>query len=744
MTNWISNPQFSKFGQEIPSLTEMKKTVAAAQELGFQPLTYDFSVLSDLCEQGDLGSDAALISLPLFFESYFAVLQPQDVLVVQLPLGFSFDNPELELRFLEELKRREIRLVGLMPRFANDFDLANPNHQDFVLNVLSYFEVLITASPELIKLTETSFPELAVIKLEFLDFLASNIASRQKNLKRIFSLGEQAELSEFGLPAEIIDLAELEKKDFIGIGRGFAWLGSSEKAHFDLNLYRFSFYLATGQVLLVSEKSEFASFIEEEGIGLIVRTEAEAGTALQMPEEDYQRYLQRVRLYQTALKNGLSTKQALIKVLQFLHMGSLESAGNAEESSRLAGFKNWLHSKIFYCCSAADYEKFGIWRFEADGKLSGLGADAGKNWRIHHRKLEILDRNGSIVSFFWIPSKMDNQTEMMGFRQLESENEASQLLLIPSSLEEIEALELDSDSDLGNLTSFMTAGSEPYEKLKALTEQNKVIDGSFQHQYFVVPAKDLVLGLPIESGISYQLEPPADKETYLSKKLIVCFSAPEKTEEVNARTRLTSNERTRPLASLIAKNTFILRPVELPAWENNENDEKHETALQKMILKVAGKYEIPKENIILYGYGSSGISTMIHALQGEYPALVFEPETSRKQVLPGEKDTQFSFNRSLEKSQQALRKLLEQTKIQAAGIQIIFSKHSQKLEKMQPNQTSCTIYEAELDESEQQLSPIELTLLNDWLYAADIETLDEKKAEFLRKQYSLDKEAENV
>jgi hypothetical protein len=733
MTNWISCPQFNKDTPSLPFALEMEKAAAAAQKLGFQILTYHFSASLDF---SDLSSDTALMALPLYFEAGFAGLKSQDVLVLQLSMHFLSKNSALDLWFLEELKSREIRLVGFLPRWLNDLDLSNTNHRDFVHNVLSFFEVLITASSGLIELAETCLPELKIVQLDFIDFLASNTLSKPSdNREKILSVGEQEELSELDIASEIIAPAALDDKALVTIERGMAWLGSTEQKSADLDLIRLSYYLATGQVILASEKSEFASFIENEELGLIVRKEEPTTIGRQMPEVEYHHHVQKIRPFQHALDRGVFTQLALLKALQYLNLGWLETAG---ESSHALILKKWLTSRIFYYCAASDYKKFGIWRFEENGNLSGVGGAYEKYWRLRHRKLEILDSNRRIVSFFWLPSKLKKETasEILGFRQT---NYDFQLLLIPTELKEIETLQLDSVQDSADLKSFMRVGSEPYQQLRTLMKTNKVIDGSYQHQYFVVPAKDLALGLPSEFGIPYQLELPADTESFLSRKLIVCFSVPEKADEADARQRLISDSRTRALSGLIAKNTFILRPVELA-----EQNEPHEIALQKLILKVAEQNEISRENIFLYGYGASGLSALIHALLGEYPVLAFEPDVSVKKFSNGELDANFGFD-DFERKLNEFNQLLNRTKMRPSDLQIVFPEHSSDQVRNEINQTKCTLYDFETNENEsahsERLLPIELALINQRLYAVDIENLTEEKLKQLLEQNG---ERENV
>jgi hypothetical protein len=702
MTNWISNPIFDGEEKRMPIAVITGKTVAAAKKIGFQPLTFDASKL------GKISGDAALVNLPEYFETCFSALQPTDILAVQLLFGLSPDYLEIERLSLEELRRKGIRLIALLPRIDITQDLSDIAALESILDVLSYFDVLITASSQLIKQAECVLPELKIIKLELLDFLDANIALVSDGSERVLlSLGEPSCIadSKVGIQTQIIELNDLLRQPFIEVKKSLAWIGSNDASWRDLDIIRLSLYLVTGQVVLISQKSELSDFISDRELGIVVADKEEEvlSACISLTDNEFKYFTEKVRAFQTALSQGKYIQQALLEAFQILklHLAE-ESCADTGTRQNYSEFKNWLLSRIFYYCEAESYKKIAIWRFEADGRLSGIGSSREKSWQLHHHRLEILDESGRAVSSFWIPPQavIKSSQRIPGFPD---ENYESQLFLAASSLTEIESLTLPPDTDLECL---MIAGTESYNALCALARQHKLIDGSFHQQYFIVPAQALDIGLPKISNLSYRLDLPAENESYLTKKLVVSFGVPKGGFTVDARSRLASDSRLTPFISKSAKNTYLLRPVELNFGTDNTvlfPSDEEKKAMNELILTVAEQQGIAKENTLLYGYGESGNSALAHALYGDFSAVIFEPKsfTSR-------------FSAAAEEN---------------PNIQIIFSKSPQFNENKEAlKKISCQIKEIELDEQSSPdstaITNIEITLLNNWLYATDIEIME--------------------
>lgn len=195
----------------------------------------------------------------------------------------------------------------------------------------------------------------------------------------------------------------------------------------------------------------------------------------------------------------------------------------------------------------------------------------------------------------------------------------------------------DSYKQVFGMQNFMFPGTEDYERALKLARQGKTIDGYENgYGYIVRPISELVIDAENYQGIYYTIDKPQMVDQDLQNKLVVWFSPFPDRYDSPAEFRIFSKAEKRwpTLKSRLAHNTFILRLADSNLisgsfFQNTENFPDYEEKIQELIKKIANDYEIPQQNVILYGDSRGGTGAFIHALLGSYPAVLLDPIISR-------------------------------------------------------------------------------------------------------------------
>lgn len=279
-----------------------------------------------------------------------------------------------------------------------------------------------------------------------------------------------------------------------------------------------------------------------------------------------------------------------------------------------------------------------------------------------------------------------------------------------------------------------------YEMLRQYALENKTIDGYKNGRYIIKNRAEIATKLQSYKEIYYDLEVPLEKENYLTNKLIVFFMPADAMTSPNAEKRYFGNARWDSLAASIAKNTYILRIADTNLisgsyYQNTSNFPDYEEVIQKLIKKIASENNISPRNIITYGNSRGATGALYHGLLGNYKVVAADPVIDRKAWVE-RKDMQHMFDFIDYNMAMKINQLLAQTTLKAEDIKILSSDaafitypYIKQLDLAKLTLLNLNLknpWATDLFTSHAlvigKTIPLQLSLINNFLYGFDIET----------------------
>lgn len=200
------------------------------------------------------------------------------------------------------------------------------------------------------------------------------------------------------------------------------------------------------------------------------------------------------------------------------------------------------------------------------------------------------------------------------------------------------------------MQNFQKPGTPEYRRAQRLIKENKVIDGyDANNGYIVKPISEASFN-DIENfdGVRYTVEKPKQVYQDLSNKLLVWFAPFHEQYDVPVEFRMFSKPEFRwpTLSKQVANNTTILRIADSNLmsgsfFQNTPNFLNFEEKIQELISDVASDNSISQDAILLYGDSRGGTGALIHALLGNYSAIIVDPILDRRTLFDGGFDTLF-------------------------------------------------------------------------------------------------------
>lgn len=692
MTYWITkltskNPIEDK---QRALFSAIKNTAEAACEMGYREMNYtSFFGMANNKERRDRLQEALVHSV-----------QANDVVVVQFPLWTQLN---FQTEFIDGLKRRRgVKIVALIHdvipwTYGQAYDAQN----DFFLNLLRKFDMLITANDEMSERLQEEGVNLPMITLPLWDFAYQGPLQDKQFAKKVYYLADNkvnqlnyssnTPLQIIGngdekllVPkqVELLGAQDLAVVPFFFDG-GFG-LVDTENAIIEegapaaknywqyKNPLRLSVYLAAGFPVIVLAESPYAAWISSRNLGIVLDSLDELDEVLSdLTETEYQEMLEAVKPWQDAVSTGFFTKRTMLNVIRSLELGYTDVLYSSDDNQEdLTAFVNELTDGIFYIMLEDNFEKRAMVKFDQDGSLSGFGLSKEHHWILKKKRLHILDKNNGEIAVF---NTVKNKKKMFKGRFVNEQN--LNIALVPSNLTAIETLEIGLEEDRRNLSSFSEMLTPEYQTLKSLALSGKTIDGYFRQHYFVVPNDKLVLGLESFENIPYEVEKPRNTDDELSKKLIVYMPVLNAQNSTNARDRMFGAGSFSSLAAYAPANTYVLRLADnnMIAGSflmNTKTAPDYEERVQNLIKKVAEENEIPLSNIVTFGNSRGGTDALLHGLLGGYKAVSVDPVISRKPWLVDGRDEHYQFDQIPEDFTARFNELLASSNLTKEEIQI--------------------------------------------------------------------------
>lgn len=278
-----------------------------------------------------------------------------------------------------------------------------------------------------------------------------------------------------------------------------------------------------------------------------------------------------------------------------------------------------------------------------------------------------------------------------------------------------------------------------YATLRQYALENKTIDGYKNGRYIVKNRTEIATKLDSYEEVYYDLEAPLEKENYLTNKLIVFFMPADAMTSPSAEKRYFGNARWDSLAASIAKNTYILRIADTNLisgsyYQNTSNFPNYEEIIQKLIKKIASENNISPRNIITYGNSRGATGALYHGLLGNYKVVAADPVIDRKAWVE-RKDMQHMFDFIDYNMSMKINQLLAQTTLKAEDIKILSSDaafitypYIKQLDLAKLTLINLNLknpWATDLFTSHAlvigKTVPLQLSLINNFLYESDIE-----------------------
>jgi len=400
-------------------------------------------------------------------------------------------------------------------------------------------------------------------------------------------------------------------------------------------------------------------------------------------------------------------------------------------------FKDFLISHTFYYNRPQYAMKYGVFTFEENGEIKGVGGQFENFWRIEENQLQLFADNSfeQLSVTFNIPENSEDwKNGMIAHSALN--NAWMALTLTPIENPE----QLTVSNSLGEMKTFYEEG-EARQALEKLASEDKTIDGESENGYIVVPRKALDLGMDVYDEIHYTLEPPKESYPWLPNKLLISFPGLAFNSTV-ARQRMISGFGTfDSLSDSIAKNTYILRIADTNLisgsyYFNTNNFPDYEEKLQNLVKKISADLKVSNENIVFYGGSRGGTGALYHGLLGGYKALAVDPIINRLSLVE-EHDFQFMFDFIPESFTDKYDKAIKNFKGPKENIKILCSSNvpatfqyienwNVQNDKVQFQNLHLNI-SSNVSDAQKHLAlirktvPLQLSIINQFLYDMDIE-----------------------
>ncbi|WP_010498636.1 XcbB/CpsF family capsular polysaccharide biosynthesis protein [Ligilactobacillus acidipiscis] len=162
-----------------------------------------------------------------------------------------------------------------------------------------------------------------------------------------------------------------------------------------------------------------------------------------------------------------------------------------------------------------------------------------------------------------------------------------------------------------------------------LAGKDYVLHGNKGHYYRFVKRRQLKTEYPKFKDVHYRIIPPKEEKKFWGNKLLVrmpAFTRHYKTSmmERNFQVDFIS------LKDSVVKDTYILEigDINLMAgsfYTNTKNYPDYEKQVQDLIQAVAKKFNVGKNDIVLYGASRGGVGAVLHAALGNYKFIASDP-----------------------------------------------------------------------------------------------------------------------
>ena len=402
-------------------------------------------------------------------------------------------------------------------------------------------------------------------------------------------------------------------------------------------------------------------------------------------------------------------------------------------------FKDFLTSHTFYYTRPQYAMKYGVFTFEENGEIKGVGGQFENFWRIEENQLQLFADNSfeqHSVTFNIPENSEDWENGMMAH----SASNGAWMALVMTDIERPEQLTVS--DNLGEMRTFYEKG-EARQALEKLASEDKTIDGESKNGYIVVPRKALDLGMDVYDEIHYTLEPPKESYPWLSNKLLIRFPDLAKIDTTIAKLRMYGDASSQflGLSSAVAKNTYILRIADINLiggsyYFNTDNFPNYEQKLQNLIKKISADLGVMHENIVLYGGSRGGTGALYHGLLGGYKSLAIDPIVNRL-YSPKMHDAQLMFDFIPDSFTDKFDAVIAQSQQQKENVKIICSSNVpatfQYIKNWKVSKDKVEFLNINLNLSKEhddtynhgmlirKTVPLQLSIINQFLYDMDIE-----------------------
>ncbi|GFH42952.1 hypothetical protein Hs30E_15030 [Lactococcus hodotermopsidis] len=188
--------------------------------------------------------------------------------------------------------------------------------------------------------------------------------------------------------------------------------------------------------------------------------------------------------------------------------------------------------------------------------------------------------------------------------------------------------------DFGDLSTFKPIYQENNQKLKEYARQGYTIDGYENGSYHFVKLEALDFGHQKKGRLQYKITSSTNNFQYFPNKLVVLFPYQDSTITTSASHRMFLNGEVFPgLEQSVPRNTYILTLADVNCitgsfFLNTESYPDYIAEVQTLIKEVCENLGVIKENVVLIGSSRGGVGALLHALVGDYAAVVNDPAIS--------------------------------------------------------------------------------------------------------------------
>ncbi|GEN48428.1 XcbB/CpsF family capsular polysaccharide biosynthesis protein [Ligilactobacillus pobuzihii] len=177
-----------------------------------------------------------------------------------------------------------------------------------------------------------------------------------------------------------------------------------------------------------------------------------------------------------------------------------------------------------------------------------------------------------------------------------------------------------------------------------LSAHDYILHGNMGTFYRFVKRTELDTNYPKYKDVHYRVIPPKEDKKYWSNRLLVrmlSFTAHNKTSMLGRNFQRDF----KTLKDSVVKNTYILEIGDINLingsyYTNTKNFPDYEEQVQELIRFISEKYNVKKDEIVLYGASRGGTGAFIHAALGNYKFVAADPVIND---MPWYKDSDIHF-----------------------------------------------------------------------------------------------------